>query len=516
MLSVSHHLLRFNGGFFSHKFFGFAIKSTSISNAIAAPTIFKFANQNALAVLRNGRFSNLGMSATSYTTIYQKRCLHMITTTKESNVMFRTKNSSMIKGLNHLISQRRNLSFLRIAIKSPLGRRLLKLSKAVLKGIVIFYAVIILIFSIYFSVVNAYLNTYERINLFFGNTSLPFDLAILLKLALYNELITKKFLVANEYYLVFLRYINRQYGIPFENNSETLSEFPPNEIIFSNGKRWYDLYVDILLRLAILKAEIGQLEECKCFLDKAVSFMKFAENNGDSRVGSPSLRNNGYRLSCKRANVFKDDEKLFDFEGCYLKSIEAYYEGDEDMNAESVIFLNAMNGATLNRDIYNSINELTTYYAKTNTKKSFRILINNLMFLQSYKHTEMNFPTLRSILDSVLDNEDTSATPFIRNPSDIPLIKLHISEILWKSKKYESAINWTKETFVEAYNYSRQDKDCAIISQLSINNLINMYKKLNKNGKYDEKIKRCEEVSQEIYIPMESPSSWKIFFDKLI
>lgn len=411
---------------------------------------------------------------------------------------------------------KRGMAFRRIEVRSPLGRRLLKMSRALLKALFIFYGTLFVLLIVAVSIANYYVNSFREIPLFSKNP-VDFDQALLLKVALYNELITKQVGKANEYYMVFLRSINKENGLNYETSSDVLSEYLTNEQIKKKGKKWYDLYVDVLIRAAIVKGQLGNLPEAQEFLERAKSFINYISSK-DQNPGSSAFRNNGYRLLAK---IYQADDDAITNSKKSNEEVESLLFESINMlnpalaNIQDGKFLSQKPELVISRDYYNSVNELAIFYSKHGKmSQAFKIFLSNLIFLKDFKNENSMFPSLTSILNQYYRNEDTKT--FRLQQSDIPLLKFYISEILWAKKQYNSSINWTKEALIESFNYSRQDKNSAIVAQLSVSNLINMYKHLNKNGQYDEKIANCEKVANDIYIPLNGGAAWKVLFTELV
>ncbi|GMM34044.1 hypothetical protein DASC09_013690 [Saccharomycopsis crataegensis] len=449
--------------------------------------------------------------------------------TRPLSIMYNHK-PKISKVSSMILESRRYYGFKRINVTSPFLVGVLKFFRGTLRGFMIFYFASLAIISGAVATVSYYLNQYEKIPLIFTGPStgesVSLTLKVLLKMALFNELLTKRLDIANEYLMVFLRHINRSHGLKFDKDSEKLEEYLNNEEILQKGKNWYNLYTDVLLRLAIIKGQMGNIDDAKPFLEKAKSFIDFV-NDKDIDVGNRNLRNKGLRLLAKiyeRENQIEKTHSPQAIESLYFDSLitlfEQYPEVMTSANIKTydqMLVLNEEVSKILSRDLYNTINELAAHYSKNNeTKTAFKIFLNNLIFLQKNKDalTGPSIPSVASLLDGYFQNQNDTIVPFKIGAGDIPLLKFHLAELLWSFGNHEAAINWTKESFIESFNYSKQDKNCAILSKLSIETLKKMYLKLNKKGKYDKKIERCENLSEEIYLPTYS-SGTKMIVDNM-
>lgn len=400
-------------------------------------------------------------------------------------------------------------------------KRLLLAFRSGVRGLLVAYFITVAGVAGVCGTASYYLNKHERLPLLSKDPSFPLDLRFIVKIGLYNELVSHNLEVANEHYMVFLRYINREWGLKFEKDSEVLSEYPSNEQIFAQGKAWYDVYADVLMRCAIIKGQRGYLDGARSLLEKAVSFIEYAKQQGDSDCGNVTLRNRANRLLAKVYTL--EGKKPVLIENLLVDSITTVYEQYPKVfqqakieRFDDMLYLSNENMAIMSRDLYDSIEELLTHYAKNKEgKKCFNIYLSNLKFLESYKEPDKNFevPSLADLMDQYLFfNEMNDKPAFTLQHGDIPLLKLHIAELLWSFKQQQPAINWTKSAFAESFNYSRREQRSSIVAKLSIETLKSMYEALNKNGQYLEKIERCKEASENIFLPSYS-SSFKMIWD---
>lgn len=381
----------------------------------------------------------------------------------------------------------RTLAFKRIEITNPFGVRLVKLSRMVLKGIFLFYGGLVGVGIVAGGVVNYYLNRSENLG-FFG-LKMTFSDVLLLKAGLYNELISKRYILANEFYMVFLRSTNDDFGVEFDKTLESLKQFPTTEQLKSKGQKWVNRYVDILLRCAIVKGQLGQLQAAKELVEKAV------ELSSDSRPDKVLL-SNGYRLLAKVGGS-KEEE--------YLKASVALL-GSANLNQQL---------EAVSRDLYNAVVDLGIYYSRTGQSQlGFELFLNNLMFLESYQEPSRILPDFPRLLDELFGS--STSEKFIPDSGDVPLMKLYLSELLWVQGRKDNAINWCKSALIESFNFSRQNQNCAVVAKMALDDLILMYTRLNKNGAYTDKIRNCQDLAEDIYIPQKALTGWGIFFSDMI
>ncbi|OUM55018.1 hypothetical protein BVG19_g4493 [[Candida] boidinii] len=152
----------------------------------------------------------------------------------------------------------------------------------------------------------------------------------------------------------------------------------------------------------------------------------------------------------------------------------------------------------------NSILELCLFYASTKNStqidKSLSILLSQLRALE-YEHD-----ALASTLDSnhihkkesrQLTNVSEKRLMELKYES-IPLIKSHVSEILWYKGLYNKAVEFAKDAAYASLMYCKENFNSAKISKMGFQNLSQMFAQMGDA----EGARLCQEKADEIDVPL--------------
>lgn len=362
----------------------------------------------------------------------------------------------------------------RFPVTSPLGIRLHSVSKAVLRGILLFYGSAFVIGGASYAGLSYYVSKYQPIS-----TEWPFLATVNARVGVYYQDIKEDYRDPNreiERFNEALRILGEESGEAIDKNDESEShgkfKLLPLNKLENKSKDWQKTYVDIVIRLAMAKAEIGDLENA----NKLVLYSTRVPID----IGSLDLRSKSLRLVSKILTLKGEDpEKAENYLLDAVRFNEIHHD-DIHFKANGSVLLDA--SSKLNRETFQSLLDLGVLYSRQEKySKSLEIFLNLLQITESENFKE------------------------IEEHADAPLLKSYIGEILYRKGMIENSLKWSQDAYTEASFHAKANIAAAVVSQHSLQNCISLYKKLGN----EEKAQELEKVLSEIVIPARNETSWK-------
>lgn len=370
------------------------------------------------------------------------------------------------------VFQRRTIA--KIPITSPMGIRLHRISRAVLKGILLFYGSAFVIGGLGYAGFSYYVSQYQHIS-----SEWPLMASLNAKGGVYLQDVKEDFRDPNneiERYNEALKILGEEEGEVVDKNKQTESKgkfkLLPLGKLEKKSKDWQKSYVDIIIRLAIAKAEIGDL-------DNAFKLVMYS-TAVPIDIGTLDIRSKSLRLMSKililRGEEYEKAEN-------YLLDAVRYNEIHHDdihFKENGSILLDP--SSILNRETFQSLLDLGVLYSKRgNYSKSLEIFLNLLQIVESENFKEVS------------------------EHADSPLLKSYVGEILYRKGIIDNALKWSQDAYTEASFFAKGNIASAVVSQHALQNCIALYKKLGN----EEKAKELDVVLSEIVIPARNETNWK-------
>ncbi|KAG7882215.1 hypothetical protein KL935_001372 [Ogataea polymorpha] len=326
--------------------------------------------------------------------------------------------------------------------------------------------------SMLFVLTNLYMNELETISWGFG-----FRANSEFKNGLANEMIINDPKKANQHYSNALKLISKANGL---EEDELLGYQQLDRHLQQKDISYISSYSDLVLRYALTLGSKSRDRAVEC-ITYALKLQDRYGEQAQTEVGAYSLRNLGLRYL---ADVEKEDKRADKAINLLIEAIRVMqsHEFSHSLGPDEI-----PPTETCSSQLVSSIVELCVLYASTREpiymNKSFKLLVSLLRNLEN---------EARALAKS--------SQPDAKNvKSDkIPLVKLQLSEILWYKGQHGPALEFAKESALEADLYSRDNANSAKISKVGYQNLATMYSELGDN----EAAELCLLKANRIEIPV--------------
>lgn len=372
-------------------------------------------------------------------------------------------------------------TFTKIPISNPFAIRLHSMSRGVVRGIILFYTSALVIGGGGYAGFAYYVSQYQPIA-----REWPLEATFTARIGTWYQDITDDEIdpqLTVDRFTDSLRLIGESEGevIDKTNEKESHGKFKllPLGKLKEKSKEWQASYVDVVIRLALAKAEIGDLENAR----KLVMYSTGVAID----IGSVNLRSKSLRLVSKIIMLRNESPEQAEN---YLLDAVRYNEIHHDnihFKENGSILLDPI-ASHVNRETFESLKDLGIFYSKIEEySKSLEVFLNLLQIVDSENFKE------------------------ISKYSDSPLLKNYISEILYKKGMISQSLKWCQDAYTEASFHAKTNRASAVVSQQALANSISLYKKLGN----EEKAKELQVILDDIIIPQKDQSTWSQFKDLL-
>ncbi|KAH3678964.1 hypothetical protein WICMUC_001332 [Wickerhamomyces mucosus] len=322
-----------------------------------------------------------------------------------------------------------------IKVSNPLAVWSLNLSKNILKGIFWFYGSAIVIGLTGYSVASYYIDE-----------KFPKNWSVLSKiygkLAIINQDFMENDKISEEFLIKCLKTFKDTPNLP-DDKFQLLNL----KELESKDTQWKSSYINMILRLAIIKFEKNDLVNSKKLLLYVI--------NLPIDLGSIDLKSKGMRIMAK---ISKHENDLKSTESYLLDDLRyiEYYKSNLKFKSLGSNLISI--DSEYYEEIYQILLELGKLYATTEKTKSLEIFIN---LLENFDQNS-NFP-----------NNDKSIKP---------MLKVYIGELLYSKGLIHKSIEWNLNSFNESFGNSK-DLNSFYVTVQSLKNLIQLYKEDNQPDK---------------------------------
>jgi tetratricopeptide (TPR) repeat protein len=356
-------------------------------------------------------------------------------------------------------------SFHKIEVSNPLGIFLLNQSRAVLKGIGIFYAgALIAGVGVYFGS-KQYIDKYQTMG-----QDWSIYTKCLGRLGVYFQMIKDDDANAEMSLIYCLKNIAETEGIHVEDEDPRKFQLLNLEQLSSKSKNFKEKYLDLVMRLAISKGELGDLTNCWKLTQYAL--------NLPMDVGSVDLKSQILRLSAK---LESQKEHYANAESYLLDAIKFNEYHEDDINFVEHGSLTLSKESKITKELFKSLLDLGVLYTKMNQQsKSLEIFLNLLQL------TETPYEGFEHVNRALLKN--------------------YIGEILYSKGLTDKAIEWCRDAFKEARIEAKFDPLSAVITKQSLRDLVTLYRKKDEL----ELAKQAQDQLDQCEIPVKVNREWAL------
>ncbi|CCH41640.1 hypothetical protein BN7_1181 [Wickerhamomyces ciferrii] len=381
-------------------------------------------------------------------------------------------------------------SISKIVITNPIAIRLHQISRAVSKGFLLFLVSLGVFCGAGYGGFTYYISKYQDISKEWSYLAKYHT-----RLGVYHQDIQDDYRDANQEVEDFtnaLKIVAESEGeiIDSNNANENYGKFKllPLNKVKEKSKDWQKSYIDVVIRLAIAKAELGDL-------DNAYKLVMYSTAIPID-IGSLDMRSRSLRLLSKISTLQKDPiEKSENYLIDAVRFNEIHHD-DIRFKENGSLILDP--NSRLNRETFESLLNLGVLYSKTdNSSKALEIFLNLLQL------TEI------SIQRSQSEDSKSIEEPLM---TDSPLLKNYIAEILYKKGLVQNSLQWAQDSYSESSAFARSNIPATIISKQSLQNTILIYERLGNL----EKAKELTKILDEIVIPIRNETFWKTLKDILL
>lgn len=372
-------------------------------------------------------------------------------------------------------TQRRTLA--RYPVTSPLGRLFHRVSTAVVKGVGLFYVSAFVFGGVGYAGFSYYISKPQHIS-----SEWPFLASQYAKAGVYYQNEDDDYTTDHqneiEHFNEALKRVGESEGEVLEAGSKGKFKLLPLDKLSKKSKDWQRTYVDVIIRLAIAKAEIGDLDNAS----KLVMYSTAIPID----IGSTEMRSKSLRLFSKILQLKGDIDETQKAENYLLDAVRYNEIHQDDIRFLKNGSLLLDPSSKLNRETFESLLDLGILYSKTaRYSQSLEIFLNLLQIAETD-----NFKEIKQLKDEAL-------------------LKNYISELLYKKGMVENSLKWAQDAYTQASFFAKTNIQSAIISKQALQNCIALYKKLGNETKAME----LEKKLQEIVIPERNDSFGKSLLD---
>lgn len=256
-----------------------------------------------------------------------------------------------------------------------------------------------------------------------------------------------------------------------DGNAKKFQLLTPEQLQLHSSE-FRDRYVDLVMRLSLVKGEIGDVEN-------AWKLSQYSLNLPMDQ-GSRVLKSRIMRLAAKlEANKGHDDRA----ESYLLDSIKFNEYHEDSIKFISHGSLTLSKDSNITSELFHSLLDLGVLYTKQKQyTKSLEIFLNLLQL-----------------------TEAPAPPSWIQN-ADRPLLKNYIGEILYTQCMTQDAIKWCREAFKGARVDSRFDQRSASVTSQALRNLIKLYKQVG-----DEELQQqAQKALDDCVIPVKVNRQWAL------
>lgn len=357
---------------------------------------------------------------------------------------------------------------LKVQVSNPWAIFALNQSKAVLKGVGIFYAgALVMGTGAYFGA-QWYVDQWQPMH---GKWSLYTK--CLGRLGVYLQESGDE--TNAEMSLIYcLKSIAQAEGMSLDNTEDSPRKFQllNLEQLQNKSTDFKSKYLDMVMRLALVKAELGDVENGWKLSQYAL--------NVPMDQGSHVLRSQTMRLAAKLESIKGNYANA----EAYLLDTVRFNEYNED-NVHFVQHgsLTLSKDSTITTELFSSLLDLGVIYTKMSQQtKSLEIFLNLLQLTQD-KQPYKEFPQ-----------------------ANRALLKNYIGEVLYSQGLTDKSIEWCCDAFREARIDSKFDPLSASVTKQSLQNLVKLYEKTNEKDlaqQAREQLGKCE-------IPVKVNRQWAL------
>lgn len=324
-----------------------------------------------------------------------------------------------------------------VKVTNPAAISLLNLSKNVLKGILAFYLSALTIGLTGYGIASYYIDEKYSANW-------PWSSTIYSKLAIMNQDFLENNEIGQEFLIKCLKSLNPEDDDLPEGKFKllTLQEFETKD------KEWQATYINMVLRLAIVKFEEGKdLTNAKKLLLYAVNL---PINSGELNLKSKGIRYIA-RLSKTEGDLKTAESYLLDD----LRYNELYKDGIKFVSSGS----NLLDlGSSYDPEVYEVLLELGKLYSVNEKTKSVEIFLN--------------------LLDNFENNE--SFLPIAESDGSIePMLRVYVGELLYSKGLVHKSIEWNLHSFNDLVEHHHEKKSFMVLQQ-ALTNLIALHTELDE------------------------------------
>ncbi|KAH3681144.1 hypothetical protein WICPIJ_007896 [Wickerhamomyces pijperi] len=338
-------------------------------------------------------------------------------------------------------------------------KNIITLSKNILKGVLAFYLGALTLGLTGYGIAS-YLIIDETYS-----PEWPLSSKIYSKLALINQDFFQNDKIATQLLVKCLKSLNPVEGLEQGGQFKllTLKEFETKD------KEWQNTYINMVLRLAIVKFESGQdLTNAKKLLLYVVNL---PINAGDLNLKSKGLRYIA-RISENEGDLKVAESYLLDT----LRYNELYKDGIRFAgNGSNLLDLRS----SYDQEVYEVLLELGKLYSLEHKTKSIEIFLN---LLENFENNE----SFRAIAET--------------HSSIKPLLRVSIGEILYTKGLIHKAVDWNLHSFNDLVDIQRHSKESFMVLKQALTNLTNLYKEL---GDEDKSLK-FQKINEQLREPVDS------------
>lgn len=377
--------------------------------------------------------------------------------------MFRPGVSTLRRCLirpTHIATQTRHIS--KIEVSNPVGIFFLRQSRSVLKAILWFYgsAAVIGITGYFGS--KWYIDKYQLMA-----KEWPIEAKVAGRAGVYFQEISENDHNAELALIYALKSIGEEEGLKIESEDNKKFQLLNLEQLEKKSKKWKAMYIDLVTRLALCKAELGDL-------DNAWKLCHYSINL-PMDLGSRELKSKALRLAAR-----------LDRQKGELKRSESYL-------LDAVRFNELLETGIVFQD--------SGSYLLDKESKCTPELFESLLELGvTYTQLEEYTKSLEIFLNLLQVSESNEAD--IRH-SNQALLKNYVGEILYKKGLTKKAIEWCRAAFKESHTFAVSDVKSAYITKQALRNLVSLYKKTGD----DDLAQEAQTTLDNIVVPLSNISS---------
>jgi hypothetical protein len=356
--------------------------------------------------------------------------------------------------------------FQKIVVTNPTGVRLLRYSKTLLTALLLFYGSALAIGGGLYAASSYYLKDKQPIA---GDFSLLSKIQT--RLAVYYQDLQEDEEIAEDALIKALQTISREEGIADADDGNGDNEKDPRKFTLlnldqlnSHSKEWQGTYIDLVIRLALVKADLGDADNAKKLNRYSI--------NLPMDLGSKDLRSESLRLAARISSLEGDFSTAEKYLLDCIKFNE-FYQSDILFLEQGSLLLDP--SSDVNNETFNALLDIGVVYTR----------------LEQYSKALEIFLNLLQISKEAKSKEDARLH---LKKSDIPLLKNYVGEILYKKGLLNKSIEWCNDSFKEAFKFSRSDVKSAFVTKQSLKNLIGLYGKTNDEELKKQAIEQYEEV----------------------